>query len=547
MHAPARTPARWLVLLLTLAMVAAACNGGEEDAPDLPADGEEPDESAVGGEFSMASCEPQNLLPTNSTEVCGSSVLSYLFTGLVEYDPETSEIVEGEGVAESIDSEDQTTWTITLRDDFTFHNGDPVTAQSFVDAWNYMADPDNAQAGIDFLESASFEGLQEVMDGEAEEMSGVTAVNETTIEVTLAEPFSPFPEMMGYTAFYPLPDEFYDDPTAFEDAPVGNGPYMMDGQWQRGQQINLARYEDYPGEGGNADAVEIRIYDDAGTAYRDLQAGNLDVLAGVQSVPPEQIAAAEAEFGENFFTSESSAFTYIGFPMYDPAFGEDVNLRRAISLAIDREAIIDAIFDGAYQPATAVIPPVLEAHREDACDVCEHDPERAQELYEQTDGVEEPLTLYFNSGAGHEEWMEAVANQLRSTLGIEDIQFESLEFAEYLDLLDANQIDGPFRLGWVLSYLSPQYALLLYESDADSNNFGYSSEEFDRLYREGTAAESSEEADELFQEAEDVLLEDLPLVPMWYQVYHNAHSDRVDNVIVDARTFLRVAEVEVVD
>ncbi|HVM13493.1 MAG TPA: ABC transporter substrate-binding protein [Egibacteraceae bacterium] len=546
MHPPTRTPARWLTLLLALAMAAAACNGGE-DAPDLPGTGEAPDGGEVGGEFSMASCEPQNLLPTNSTEVCGSQVLSYLFTALVEYDAETGDIDEGEGVAESIDSDDQTNWTITLRDDFTFHNGDPVTAQSFVDAWNWMADPDNAQAGVDFLESASFEGLEEVQNGEAEEMSGVTAVDETTIEVALSEPFSPFPQMMGYTAFYPLPGEFYDDPEGFEDAPVGNGPYMMDGEWERGQQIRLARYEDYPGEGGNADAVEIRIYDDAGTAYRDLQAGNLDVLAGVQSVPPEQIAAAEAEFGDNFLETESSAFTYIGFPMYDPAFSEDVNLRRALSLAIDRELIIETIFQGANQPATAVIPPVLEAHRPDACEYCEHDPEQAQELYEQTDGVEEPLTLYFNSGAGHEEWMEAVANQLRSTLGIQDIQFESLEFAEYLDLLDAQEVDGPFRLGWVLSYLSPQYSLLLYESGADSNNFGYASEEFDELYRQGTAAETTEEAEELFQQAEDVLLEDLPLIPMWYSVYHHAHADRVGNVIVDARTFLRVTEVEVVD
>lgn len=541
-----RRPAVWLALLLALALVAGACNDVDAPSPDLNDNGE-PDDIDVdddGGEFSMYSCEPQNLLPTNSTEVCGSQVLSYLFTGLVEYDPETGEIAEGEGVAESIESDDQMTWTITLRDDFTFHNGDPVTAQSFVDAWNFMADPDNEQAGIDFLDIASFEGLQEVADGEAEELSGVTAVDDTTIEVTLAEPFSPFPQMMGYTAFYPLPQEYYEDPDAFEDAPVGNGPYAMDGQWERGQQIRLTRNEDYAGTPGNAQAVELRIYDQVATAYRDLQAGNLDLLSGI---PPEQVAAAEADFGDAYFTSESSSFTYLGFPMDDPQWGEDADLRRAISLAIDREAIIDAIFDGALQPATAVISPVLEAYRDDACDVCEHDPDRAQELYEESGGVQEPLTLYFNSGAGHEDWMEAVANQLRGTLGIEQIEFESLEFAEYLDLLAAREVTGPFRLGWALSYLSPQYALLLYESDAESNHARYSSEEFDRLYREGAAADSIEEADDLFQQAEDVLLDDLPIVPLWYGLTHVAHSDRVDNVIVDARTFVRVPQIQVTD
>ena len=546
MLAVTRTRARWLTLLVALALVAAACDGGGDGGDDEPQSEPGDDEPETGGEFSVALCEPQNLVPTNSTEVCGGMALSYLFTGLVEYDAETGEIAEGEGVAESIESDDQTVWTITLRDDFTFHNGEPVTAESFVDAWNYMANPENAQAGVDFLSSANVEGLQEVLDGEAEELSGVEVVDDTTIEVTLTAPFSPFPLMMGYSAFYPLPEAFFEDPETFQDAPIGNGPYMMDGEWERGQQIRLARYEDYPGTPGNADAVELRIYDQEQTAYRDLQAGNLDLLGGVMTVPPEQIAAAENEFGENFFTSESSSFTYLGFPVYDEQWA-DPNLRRAVSLAIDRQAIIDAIFDGAYDPASAVISPVLEAHRPDACDVCEHDPERAQELYAQTEGIEEPLTLYFNSGAGHEDWIEAVANQLRETLGIEDVQFESLEFADYLGLLENEQIDGPFRLGWVLSYPSPQYALVLYTSDADSNYTGYASEEFDRLYQEGTAASSPEEADELFQEAEDVLLEDLPIVPLWYQVAHNAHSDRITNVVVDGRTYVRVTEIEVVE
>lgn len=539
-----RTHARWLLVLAVLSLVASACQNGTEDPePDPDPDTGEED---GGGEFSMASCEPQNLLPPNSTEVCGAQILSYLFTGLAEYDHETGMVVEGEGVAESIESDDQTTWTITISDDYTFHDGEPVTAQSFVDAWNYMADPENAQAGIDFLSAAGFVGLEEVMNGEAEELSGVTVVDDTTIEVELSNPFSPFPEMMGYTAFYPLPQSFYDDPAAFEDAPVGNGPYMMDGEWERGQQVRLQRYEDYPGTPGNADAVEIRIYSEEATAYRDLQAGNLDILAGVMRVPPEQISAAESEFGDNFFTSETSSFSYLGFPMYDEEF-QDVNLRRALSLAIDREAIIDAIYAGSYEQASAVISPVLEAHRPDACDVCEHDPERAQELYAQTDGVEEPLQLWFNSGAGHEEWIQAVANQLRETLGINEVEFQSMEFAQYLDALEGRTIDGPFRLGWSLSYLSPQYALVLYTSGADSNFMGYASEEFDELYQQGTAASTVEEANDLFQQAEDVLLEDLPIIPLWYQVAHNAHSDRVDNVIVDARTFVRLPRVEVTD
>jgi oligopeptide transport system substrate-binding protein len=548
-----RYPGRWLVLLAALALVAAACGDDAEDAdPDDPdaadVDDDEVDdngEPAAGGEFSMFISEPQFLVPQNSTEVMGSQVLATLFTGLVEYDPETAEILEAEGMAESIESDDPQNWTITIKDDYTFHNGEPVTAQSFVDAWNFMADPDNAMQNVTFMEIAGFEGLEAVQEGEAEEVSGIEAVDDTTIEVTLDEPFSPFEQMIGYTGFYPLPEEAFDDIEAFEDAPIGNGPYQMEGEWERGQQIEVTRYEDYAGEPGNADAVEFRIYEDNNTAYTDMQAGNLDIM---NQVPPEQIQSAEQEFPDGFEENETSSFTYVGFPLYQEEF-DDVNLRRAFSLAIDRESIIDAIFFGAQTPATAVIPPTLDAaYRDDACEYCEHDPDQAQELFEEAGGYEGTLTLYFNSGAGHEDWMEAVSNQLQETLDIEDVEFESLDFAEYLDLLDAEEVTGPFRLGWVLSYPSPQYAMQpLYSTDAASNNFGYSNEEFDQLLNEANQADDEDEAIELYQEAEDILLDDMPHIPMWYQVYNSVHSERVDNVTVDTRTFVRVKDVEVVE
>src|SRR5690606_14897865 len=116
-----------------------------------------------------------------------------------------------------------------------------------------------------------------------------------------------------------------------------------------------------------------------------------------------------------------------------------------------------AIYSGARTSATAVIPPVLGQHRDGACQYCDFDPDTARDMYEAAGGPTE-LTMYFNSGAGHEDWTEAVATQWQQNLGIEDISFESLDFAQYLDLHDNADVTGPFRLGWVLSYPSPQYA-----------------------------------------------------------------------------------------
>jgi oligopeptide transport system substrate-binding protein len=545
-----RSAKRALALAAAAALVLTACgDNGADDGdtvdPDVSENGETDDgepegEAASGGEFSIRGCEPQFLNTTDTRDVCGGAVLRLLFAPLVETDPETGEPFMG--TAESVESDDNQNWTITLREGDTFHDGTEVTAQSYVDAWNAVAQPDASNSF--FL--TRFEGFEEVQNGEAEELSGVEVVDDLTIEVTLTEPFGPFLLTLNDTSFYPLPQAYFDDPEGFQDAPIGNGRYQMDGEWERNQQIALTRFEDFNGDDpGLADAITFVIYDDINTAYLDVQAGSLDVS---ETIPPEQEGAVDNDFGDNVLRTPTSSFTYLGFPMFQPEFGDNLELRQALSLAIDREAIISAIFSDTLRPATAIIPPVLEgAHREDACEFCEFDPERAQELFEEAGGYDGTMTLYFNSGAGHEEWVEAVANQWNEVLGIEDVAFESLEFAQYLDLLDAEEVVGPFRLGWILSYLSPQYALEdLYTTGAGSNSFGYSNPEFDEALARANATDP-EEADAVYQEAEDILLADLPLIPMWYGQSTSVWNDRVDGVIMDPSGYVRAEQISVVE
>ena len=543
---------RWktAILMLVLALAAAACGGGDDGGGGGDGGGDADTggtEAAAGGEFSVYICEPESLLPSNTNEVCGAEVLNALFKGLVDYDPQTSEPYNV--VAESIESDDQMTWTITLKDGWTFHDGSPVTASSFVDAWNWAAYGPNAQGNAYFFEN--IEGYDDVSPAEegaeptAEEMSGLEVVDDLTFRVTLKEPFSQFPLTLGYTAFYPLPEAFIDDPEAFEEAPIGNGPFMIEGQWERGQQIRAVRYDDYAGDDpARADAVTFAIYSEINTAYNDLLAGNLDIL---DTVPPENIPTAAQDFGERYIEASSSAFTYLGFPLYQPEF-EDVNLRRALSMAIDREAIIEAIRPD-WTPASSYVSPVVQGAREDPCgEWCQYDPEQARQLFEEAGGFDGPLTIWFNSGAGHEGWTEAVANQWREALGITDIQFESLEFAEYLGLLDAHEITGPFRLGWVMDYPSPQnYLQPLYSTTGSSNNFGYSNPDVDRLLQEGNAADSVEAGIELYHQAEDLILEDMPAIPISFERLAAAHSERVRNVVIDGFERIDLPNVEVVE
>jgi oligopeptide transport system substrate-binding protein len=550
-----RAPA-WLAVLFSLALVAAAC-GGDDEEPEPGQTGPTGETSEVtGGEWSMSICEPESLIPQVNAETCGSQVLRALFTPLIQFTPENEIIF---AVAESIESEDNVNWTVTLRDGWTFHDGTPVTAQSFVDAWNWGADCANAAGNNYFFGPAGvnivgYDALnpEECPNRPSEEgLSGLQVQDDLTFTVELGAPFSEFPITLNYNAFYPLPESFFEDSEAFNEAPVGNGPYMMDGTWEHDVGINVVRYEDYAGTPGNADAVEFRIYADLETSYRDVQAGNLDI----GDVPDDQIANAETEFGDRFITAESSSFSYIGFPLYAEGF-DDPNLRKALSMAIDREAIISAIFFDTLTPADDMVSPTVQGYRPGACgEACTFDPETAQQLFDQAGGYDGTLRIWFNNDGGHEGWIEAVSNQWRQNLGIEDIQFESMPFARYLGLLDegidddpaTEGVDGPFRLGWVMDYPSMQnYLENLHGTGAGSNYTTYSNPEVDDLLAQGKAASSLEEAIGFYQQADDLIIQDLPIIPLWFGVNQAVTSERVSNVIIDKFSFVDVAAVQVV-
>lgn len=545
---------RVVLLLAVLALIAAACGGS--DAEEGGGEGSEAaggsEAAASGGEFSSYISEPEHLFPpANVTETGGAEVLNALYAPLVSLNLETSEAVWGDeapnAVAANVETEDQQTWTITLKDGWTFHDGSPVTAQSYVDAWNFGASG-TAYTGnyfFDFIEGKT--ELAEESSSEAAspgEMSGVSVVDDLTFEVTLTEPFSQWPLVINYTAFYPMPQSCLDDPESCEETPVGNGPFMMDGTWNHNQNIKLTKYADYAGEPAKADGVDFRIYADVNTAYTDLQAGSLDIM---DNLPPEQIEAAQQEFGDAYLEGSSSSYTYVGFPIYDERFA-DPQLRKAFSMAVDRQAITDAILPDQV-PADAFITPVVAGYREGACgEACTYDPEMAKQLFDEAGGYDGTLTLWFNSGSGHEEWMEAVSNQLRENLGIQNIEFQTLDFAQYLPKLEGDEVTGPFRLGWVMDYPSPQNYLqnLLY-STAGGNYTRWENAEFDKLVDEGNQAESLEAGLESYAAAEDIAAEEVPHMPMFFGKVAAAHSPNVSNVNVDAQAFINVTEIEVVD
>jgi oligopeptide transport system substrate-binding protein len=526
---PLKRPFRTSAAVLTGVVLLAGCGSAATGQGDAP----EPISIAIGEPVSA-------LLPGTTVEENGTQILEALWTGLVEYG--TDGAVRYTGVAEAIESDDSVTWTVRLRDGWTFHDGTPVTADSFVDAWNYAAYSPNAQEGSYFFANIQGYGdLQAPVDDEGEptgepaatELSGLTVVDDETFTVTLGAPFAQFPVTLGYNPFFPLPESFFEDPEAFGKHPVGNGPFRADGEFVPGEGLTVVSYEDFAGEQeASVEAIEFRVYTDTDTAYLDAQAGNLDVLP---RVPADAAGTAQEEFDGRYVETAASGFTFLGLPLYQERYA-DPRVRQALSLAIDRETIAEQIFSGTRQAATSVVPPVVEGHRADACGYCALDVDRANDLldaaaFDRT----QPIELWFNAGGGNEAWVEAVGNQLRTNLGVEFVLKGDLAPPEYGPLLGSQGMTGPFRMGWSMDYPSPQNFLEpLYATDAGANFESYSNPAFDALVAQGNAAATSDEAIGFYNQAEDVLLEDMPIIPMFFAVTQSVHSDDVSGVLVDA-------------
>ncbi|MFE5300347.1 ABC transporter substrate-binding protein [Streptomyces sp. NPDC056632] len=521
---PTRSTTLAATALVTVILAATACG------PAKPAKSKN-SPGAPGGAYSVALTEPDHLLPGRTTSSYSLQVLQGLFDPPASLDPEDGSVKPL--AAASWSSADNIVWTVKFRPGTTFHNGERVTAASFADAWNAAAyGPNGWDANYYFAQIKGYDALNPSEEGAkpaARTLSGLKVLDDTTLQVTLKAPFGQFPMLLSFPAFAPLPKAATANPDAVDVAPIGNGPYRLDGQWERNQRIKLKKFTAYRGiRKPMADDIDFKIYTSRETAFTELQAGNVDVLT---TIPAANSAQAKRLFGDRFSIRPSGTMDYLGLPVKDPRFA-DPRIRTAISMAIDRKGITQAIYNGVYKPATSVVGDMIPGHRPDACGrTCAYDPAAAKRLLDSAGGFDGTLELYFsNADTTYEQWMTAVANQLKDNLSIEDVKFRKMAPADLSSLLNEGRNKGPFRQNWVIDYPSIQNYLdgLYYPG----NRSGWSNKEFDALVAKGNAAQGTG-AIAAYQQAEDIALRELPYIPLWNWQDQSAWSDRIGNVVID--------------
>ncbi|MEG8037413.1 ABC transporter substrate-binding protein [Sphingomonas sp. LR61] len=488
--------------------------------------------SNASGIVTTNGSEPQNpLIPSNTTETGGGKIIDSLFEGLVSYDADGKSVNE---VAKSIDTDDSKTFDIKLNTNYTFTNGEKVTAESFTKAWNWAAQKSNAQGASYFFEN--IEGYDADKDSE---LTGLKVVDDDEFTVTLKSAQSDFPLSLGYSAFVPLPSSFYDDTKAFGESPIGNGPYKLDGKkaWTHNQSIKLVTNKDYEGKrkpknGG----LTITFYASQDTAYSDAQGGNLDVL---DAVPDAAFATYKSDFPDSNVNQPAAIFQAIYLPYYlDHWKGEEGTLRReAVSMAINRKQITDKIFDGTRTPAKDFTSPVIAGWNDDldGSDVLDYNESEAKKLWAEADKIskyDDTLTITYNADGGHEAWVTAVTNSISNTLGIKAEGNAIPTFQEALDLQTNDKLTGGSRTGWQADYPSLYNFLGPTMGEGSSNNYSrYDSKEYNDLLAEGRSAATVEEGNKSFDQAQELLFKDLPEIPLWYSNVTGVwNADNVSNV-----------------
>ncbi|MDP9799269.1 peptide/nickel transport system substrate-binding protein/oligopeptide transport system substrate-binding protein [Catenuloplanes nepalensis] len=522
-----------------------ACGQGGDDAS----------ESNPTAIVSIEIAEPQHLIPTNTNETSGSQVLAALFTPLVSYDEANKPV---EDAAESISSTDNTAWTIKLKDGYTFHNGEKVTADSYINAWNYGAYAPNGQGNSYFFEKiAGYADLQSTDpddDGpqtaptpKANKLSGLAKVDDLTFTVTLTAPYVDFKTMLGYTAFYPLPAAAFASEgviaDGFEEAPIGNGAFKMNGTWQHDAKIEVAVFDAHPGEKPKIAGVEFRIYQQLTAAYADVMSDNLDVL---RTIPTENITTAPTDLGDRYATSPASTFQFLAFPTFQEDYSKP-EVRKAISMAIDRDAIIKSVFKNSQQSARSFVSPVVGGYREDTCGAsCQFNAASAKTAYTAAGGPA-TIKISYNGDGGHKDWVDATCNQLKTNLGVACTGVAEAKFADLLSKVEKKQDVGMFRMGWVMDYPSMEnYLGPIYTTKGSSNYYGYSNPAFDALVTEGTKAADEEAAIAKYQAAEDLLANDMPVIPLRFGQNNFGYSTKVRNVDIDLFQRIDLHKIEAV-
>jgi peptide/nickel transport system substrate-binding protein len=512
---------RWIAPLFALSLLAGACGGGGSDETDT-----DTGESTEGGDTGEAAGDdgvlvvgttekPSTIDPAEAYEKFASDLLFNTTDRLIDLEPGTGDAVEG--VAESYEiSDDGLAYTFTLREGVTFQDGSELTSEDV--KWSLERSLDiNHPDGAAFL-IAGIESIE--------------TPDDLTVEITIAEPNVTFLSRLAYTVatilpsdsdVYQAPDSLLEEPTADEAGEfiqggtiVGSGPYQMT-DYSPDRGATLEAWDGYWGEAPAISTVRIQFFESSAQMANALRNGEIDL--NINDLGPAERSALENEDGITVEQGEGGRTRYIVLDVTQAPF-DDPAVRRAMSANIDRQRIIDEVFEGAGEPLYSMIPPGYPASQDDMSDISE-------ELSEPVDiELWYPLNKY---GDTEPEVAETIARSLTESGQFNVTTREADWAAEYSANL-SNGTYAAYLLGWYPDYIDPDdYIEPFYHSERTFLGF-YQSDEMDQLIEQEQQVTDLDEREGIFDEIQQLAAEDMPFIPLYIEAAQAYYADDLSGV-----------------
>ncbi|MEN2767311.1 peptide ABC transporter substrate-binding protein [Ornithinibacillus xuwenensis] len=502
--------------------------GGEEG------NGESIDDGGTGEKVLRLNngIEPTSLDPSIGFDAVSWDPLNNLMEGLTRLDKDHR---AGPGAAETWDiSEDGLTYTFHLREDAKWSNGDPVVAEDFVYAWKYMLDPETASPAA-FL-GYFIEGAEAYNSGAGSvDDVGVKAVDEKTLEVTLAAPTGFFLDVLTNPAFFPINHKVaQENPNwhAEADSFVGNGPYKLE-SWEHDVEMVFVKNENYwDASTVKLDKVHFAMVNDTNTQYQMFESGELDTA----SIPPEM--SDQLIDGDNVFIGPYGGLEFYRFNVTTEPF-QNENIRKAFAYAINRADIAEFVVKNGVEPAYGYISPGFTSptgadFRDANGDLVSFDPELAKQYLE--DGMAEEgydelpeITLTYNTSDTNKAVAEALQSMFQEHLGIE-VKLENMEWGVFVEAQQNLELQMS-RSSFINDYNDPVNFLESFITDSYMNRTGFASDAYDDLIAKGKSETDDEKRWEYLYEAEKMLAEEMIATPIRYYNTVVLEADGVEGIL----------------
>lgn len=534
-----------LVMILAFSTLLAACGDKNGNNAGGSNGGQEQEGGSKGApqefRFTLAS-EPPSLDPALMTDAQSSIVAAGLYEGLTRLN------TKGEpelAIAKEINvSEDGKTYTIKLRDDVKWSNGDNVTAHDFEYAWKRALNPETASEYaymLYYLENGEKYNL-----GEAEEASvGVKATDDFTLEVKLYTPAPYFESLLSHYTYLPVHQATVSEkPDWAADAKtiVSNGPFLLK-QWSHGDKLILEKNPDYYNKAKiNFDKVTISLVEDDNTVYQLFQTDKIDWIGAQAGSVPTDLTQQVIKEGKAEVTAVASTYYYL-FNTQKAPF-DNVKIRKAFAMAVDRQSIIDNVAQANQQPAFGLVPPSIAGPEGKPFravypdNFFEENLEEAKKLL--AEGMAEKglktfpeVTLLYNTNEGHKKMAEAIVDMWRKNLGVE-VKLANQEWGTFLESRKAGHFDIA-RSGWGADINHPiNFTYDLIHPNSGNNDGKYSNDQVKQLLDGSLVAETGEESIQMMADAEKIAIaDDMGVLPIYYYTTVTMVKDGFENVFSD--------------